>query len=86
MMKTMKCNQLSRACDREFQVDHFEEISEMIINHVMEMYQIADIEYLKVTCPQKMIQFVYQDQKEKNMGKIKFTKKPVIKNVWQLNH
>ena len=38
-MKTMTCNQLGGACDKEFQANTFEEISEMSKNHGMEMFQ-----------------------------------------------
>jgi predicted small metal-binding protein len=35
-MKTMKCNQLGGACEKEFQANSFEEIAEMSKQHGME--------------------------------------------------
>jgi len=37
-MKTMTCNQLGGACDKEFQANTFEEMAEMSKKHGMEMY------------------------------------------------
>jgi len=41
-MKTMTCNQLGGACDKEFQADTFDEIAELSKKHGMEMYQQGD--------------------------------------------
>lgn len=46
-MKTMKCNQLGGACDKEFRADTFEEIAEMSKQHGMEMFQQKDEAHLK---------------------------------------
>ena len=46
-MKTMTCNQLGGACDKEFQANTFEEISEMSKNHGMEMFQKGDEAHLE---------------------------------------
>ena len=46
-MKTMKCNQLGGACDKEFQANTFEEIAEMSKQHGMEMFQKNDEAHLK---------------------------------------
>jgi predicted small metal-binding protein len=45
-MKTMKCNQLGGACDREFHANSFEEIAEMSKQHGMEMFQKNDEAHL----------------------------------------
>ncbi len=41
-MKTMTCKQLGGACDKEFQANTFEEISELSKQHGMEMFQAQD--------------------------------------------
>ncbi len=41
-MKTMTCNQLGGACDKEFQADTFDEIAELSKKHGMEMYLQGD--------------------------------------------
>ncbi len=46
-MKTMTCNQLGGACDKEFTANTFEEIAEMSKNHGMEMFQKNDKPHLK---------------------------------------
>lgn len=46
-MKTMTCNQLGGACEKEFHANSFEEIAEMSKQHGMEMYQQQDAAHLK---------------------------------------
>lgn len=46
-MKTMNCNQLGGACDKEFHANSFEEIAEMSKQHGMEMFQENDAAHLK---------------------------------------
>ena len=46
-MKTMTCNQLGGACDKEFKANTFEEIAEMSKTHAMEMLQNGDEPHLK---------------------------------------
>ena len=46
-MKTMTCEQLGGACDKEFHANTFDEIAEMSKNHGMEMYQKGDALHLK---------------------------------------
>ena len=46
-MKTMNCNQLGGACDKEFHASSFEEIAEMSKQHGMEMFQKNDEAHLK---------------------------------------
>lgn len=46
-MKTMTCNQLGGACDKEFHANTFDEISEMSKQHGMEMFQKNDEAHLK---------------------------------------
>ena len=45
-MKTMTCNQLGGACDKEFHANSFEEIAEMSKQHGMEMFQKNDKPHL----------------------------------------
>lgn len=45
-MKTMTCNQLGGACDKEFQAETFEEIAEMSKQHGIEMFQSNDAAHL----------------------------------------
>ncbi len=45
-MKTMTCEQLGGACDKEFHANTFEEITEMSKNHGMEMFQKGDESHL----------------------------------------
>ena len=46
-MKTMTCKQLSGACDKKFQADTFEEMTELSKKHGMEMYQKGDEKHIK---------------------------------------
>ena len=46
-MKTMSCNQLGGACEKEFHANTFEEIAEMSKQHGMEMFQKEDERHLK---------------------------------------
>lgn len=46
-MKTMTCNQLGGACDKEFQSNSFDEIAELSKQHGMEMFQKSDEAHLK---------------------------------------
>lgn len=46
-MKTMNCNQLGGACEKEFHANTFEEIVEMSKQHGMEMFQDKDEAHLK---------------------------------------
>lgn len=41
-MKTITCNQLGGACEKEFRAETFEEIAEMSKQHGMEMFQKQD--------------------------------------------
>lgn len=41
-MKTMTCKQLGGACDKTFQANTFEELSELSKLHGMEMFQQQD--------------------------------------------
>lgn len=45
-MKTMNCNQLGGACEKEFHANTFEEIAEMSKQHGMEMFQANDQAHL----------------------------------------
>jgi len=46
-MKTMTCNQLGGACEKEFQAETFEEMAEMSKRHGMEMFQKQDARHLE---------------------------------------
>jgi len=46
-MKTMTCNQLDGACDKEFSANTFEEIAELSKKHAVEMLQAGDEPHLK---------------------------------------
>lgn len=46
-MKSMTCNQLGGACDREFHANTFEEMAEMSKKHGMEMFQKGDGPHLQ---------------------------------------
>ncbi len=46
-MKKMTCKQLGGACEKEFQAETFEEISELSKKHGMEMFQKGDYAHLK---------------------------------------
>lgn len=41
-MKTMTCNQLGGACDKEFHAETFEDMAELSKQHGMEMFQNKD--------------------------------------------
>jgi len=45
-MKTMTCNQLGGACDKEFHASTFEEMAEMSKNHGTEIFQMGDEQHL----------------------------------------
>jgi len=46
-MKTMTCEQLGGACNKEFKANTFEEMVQMSKKHGMEMFRIGDKEHLK---------------------------------------
>ena len=46
-MKTMTCNQLGGACNKEFQANSFAEIAEMSQKHGTEMFQKSDENHIK---------------------------------------
>lgn len=46
-MKTMTCNQLGGACDKEFKGETFEELTDQAKQHGMEMFQKGDGDHLK---------------------------------------
>ncbi len=45
-MKTMTCNQLGGACEKEFTANTFSEIADLSKQHGMEMFQKADPDHL----------------------------------------
>lgn len=54
-MKTMTCNQLGGACDKEFKANTFEEIEEMSKRHGMEMFQKGDEAHLNAMKKMKQL-------------------------------
>ena len=46
-MKTMTCNQLGGACEKQFKANTFKEIAEMSKKHGMEMFQKGDEAHIK---------------------------------------
>ena len=46
-MKTMTCNQLGGACEKEFHAETFEEMADLSKQHGMEMFQQQDEAHLK---------------------------------------
>ena len=46
-MKTMTCNQLAGACDKEFHAETFDEMAQMSQQHGAEMFQKEDEAHLK---------------------------------------
>jgi len=46
-MKTMTCNQLGGACNKDFHANTFEEMAELSKKHGMEMYQEGDKDHLE---------------------------------------
>ncbi|MDG2090753.1 MAG: DUF1059 domain-containing protein [Gammaproteobacteria bacterium] len=46
-MKTMTCNQLGGACEKEFQAETFEEMANLSQQHGKEMFQQQDEAHLK---------------------------------------
>ncbi|MGH2553593.1 MAG: hypothetical protein ACRDEB_07745 [Chitinophagaceae bacterium] len=73
-MKTMTCNQLGGACDKEFHAASFEEIAEQSKKHGMEMFQMNDPDHLKamnemkelMKTPEAMNQWFENKRKEFN--------------------
>jgi predicted small metal-binding protein len=47
-MKTMTCEQLGGACDKEFQANTFDEVVQLSKQHGMAMYQAQDAAHLKL--------------------------------------
>jgi hypothetical protein len=46
-MKTMTCNQLGGACEKEFTAGSFEEMAQLSKTHGMEMFKSGDAAHLK---------------------------------------
>jgi hypothetical protein len=46
-MKTMTCNQLGGACEKEFTAGTFEEMAQLSKTHGMEMFKSGDTAHLK---------------------------------------
>ena len=75
-MKTMTCNQLGGACEKEFTADTFDEIADMSKAHGMEMFQARDEDHLKAMGE---MQELMQDQKA--MGEWFENKRKEFENV-----
>lgn len=71
-MKTMTCNQLGGACDKEFHAKTFDEIEEQSKKHGMEMFRKGDEAHLKamnkmrelMTTPKAMKEWFDNKRKE----------------------
>ena len=71
-MKTMSCNQLGGACDKEFHANTFEEIAELSKQHGMEMFKQNDAAHLnameemkqKMQKPEAMSEWFENKRKE----------------------
>lgn len=46
-MKVMTCKQLGGACDKEFRANSFEELSILVQQHGMEMFQKQDEDHME---------------------------------------
>jgi len=62
-MKTMKCNQLEGACNKEFRANTFDEIAEISKQHGMEMFKKKDEAHLKAM---NKMQVLMQDPEAMN--------------------
>ena len=63
-MKTMKCNQLGGACEKEFQANTFDEIAQMSRQHGMEMFNQKDEAHLQAMNEMKTLKQDPQVMKE----------------------
>ena len=63
-MKTMNCNQLGGACEKEFYANTFKEIAEMSKQHGMEMFQANDEAHLNAM--KKMQELMKTPEEMKN--------------------
>jgi hypothetical protein len=63
-MKTMTCNQLGGACDKEFHANSFEEMAELSKKHGMEMFQKNDEGHLKAMSEMKQLMKTPEDMKK----------------------
>ena len=71
-MKSMTCNQLGGACDKQFRADTFEEIAEMSKRHGTEMFQHGDKAHLSamekmktlMQNPEDMVEWLENRRKE----------------------
>ncbi len=71
-MKTMTCEQLGGACDKEFHAETFDEIAEQSKQHGMEMFQTQDEKHLGamksmmelMQDPQKLQEWIESKRKE----------------------
>ncbi len=70
-MKTMTCNQLGGACEKEFTANTFEEIAEMSKKHGMEMFQKNDKPHLEAMNKMKELMKSPNAMKEFHESKIR---------------
>lgn len=71
-MKTMTCQQLGGACDKEFRAETFDEIAEMSQQHGMDMFQKQDEMHLSamnkiqelMKAPEEMHKWIESKRKE----------------------
>lgn len=76
-MKTMTCNQLGGACDKEFHAETFEEIAQMSQQHGSEMFQKGDEAHLKaMEAMKEKMQDPYSMQEWMDSKKLEFDSLP----------
>ncbi|MFT4772116.1 MAG: putative iron-regulated protein [Cryomorphaceae bacterium] len=75
-MKTMTCNQLGGACDKEFSADTFDEMAELGKKHGMEMFQKGDLPHLDA-----MTKMQEMAQSPTNMNEWNQTKRAVFDSL-----
>lgn len=70
-MKTMTCNQLGGACEKEFHADTFESMAEQSKKHAMEMFQNGDKAHLEAMNKMQELMKTPADMNEWFENKIK---------------
>lgn len=63
-MKTMTCEQLGGACQKEFTAETFDEIAQMSMKHGMEMFQKGDRDHLQAMEEMKELRKDASDMQE----------------------
>jgi len=71
-MKRMSCNQLGGACEKQFEAESFEEMTDKSKKHAMEMLEIGDQDHIEamkrmqklMQSPEEMQSWFDQKKKE----------------------